>query len=323
MIKIGLIGSGRNGTGHLKRLKENHSDRCEIAGIADPNIEAAQAAASEYGGKAYAEYTDMLSDVDAVFISSPNFLHVEQAVACAEAGKHVFVEKPMALTIEDAEKIEGAVEKAGVASFVGFSVQFGGTALQLRNMCRAGDIGDVFSVWSRRMSWSDPGRGSGWRSDFDKVGGVIHELMVHEIDWVCSIAGMPESVYCQKASVEHRDPRENDHIWLTMKFGEEKAGTVEGSTMARIADYYRGACGTTGSLYTKEWGGKLEINRGKDEVKEIDVCDEFDKHANFLDACEGKGESAAPVSYGRKIVTIAVKAIESAIENKVIDLQLD
>ncbi len=311
MIKIGLIGCGKNGCGNIKHLSA-FSDRCAIAAVADLNQDLAREAAAPYGAKVFTDYTDFFQDVHAVVISSPNFLHPDHAVTCAKAGKHVWIEKPMALSIADADRILAAVEEAGVQSMVGFSVRFGAHAVRIRKMLDNGDLGEVFSLWSRRMNYSDPAKHKGWRADFSKSGGLMHELLTHEIDWMVHMAGMPDSLFCRVTSREHQHPRDNDHAWITFTYGKGKTGTVEGSVMSPIADYYKGVVGSKGSVFDRMWGKELYHQKaGSDPV--LMTCDEgFDKHRHFLDIIEGRCASVADAAHGRKIVMLAEKALDSA-----------
>jgi predicted dehydrogenase len=93
MIRIGIIGAGPNAQGHAHYYHQ--SPRARVAAIADVALDRAQALAGEVQAKAVSDYTQFLNDVDAVVVSSPNFLHREQAIACAQAGKHVYCEKPI------------------------------------------------------------------------------------------------------------------------------------------------------------------------------------------------------------------------------------
>jgi predicted dehydrogenase len=319
MIRIGIIGAGPMGGGNARALAR-HSQRCRISIVADPSTEAAAKLAAEVGGRPVADYAAALDDMDAAVIATPNWLHTEQAIACARAGKHVFIEKPMALSTADADRIVAAVTQARVASLVGFSVRFEGIFNTMRQMVRAGRIGELYSIWSRRIGgWA---AGQGWRSEYSRSGGVMNELLVHEIDWMVDLAGMPRSVYCRKHSRQQTDPRDNEHIWLMLAFGGVSTGTIEGSQMAAFSDYYRGCIGTTGSLSTRDWGRELHLQTSPRESQKVDLGPAFDKHANFLDAIEGVAPSAADAAYGRSIVHIAQKAIESAVSGSVVSLDL-
>lgn len=320
MIKIGIIGAGGNATGHVKTFL-NYPDRCRVVAVADPVLPAAQKLADLCGAKTYPNYTDFLKEVDAVVISSPNFLHPEQAIVCAEHGKHIWCEKPMALTDEDAQKMVDAVKKTGVASFVGFSVRFEGLMRKMKEVLDSGVLGDLVSVWSRRLCYFEPGKTGSWRFEYSKSGGVMSELIAHEIDWVVNFLGDPTSVYCRKASRYHNDPRDNEHIWLTLAYPNDLTGTIEGSQMAPIADYYRGIVGTKASVYTTHWGGKLEVLKAgaKDPLPQ-EIGKAYAKHLHFLDVIDGKEKSVADLSWGQKIVHISGQAIASAVKNEVIKL---
>ena len=117
-IRIGVIGAGGNATGHVQIFMK-YPDRCRIVAVADPFQPAAEKLAALCGAKTNPDFTAFLDEVDAVVVSSPNFLHPEQTIVCAEHGKHVWCEKPMALNDEDARRMAAAVKKSGVASFVG------------------------------------------------------------------------------------------------------------------------------------------------------------------------------------------------------------
>jgi predicted dehydrogenase len=315
MIRIGVIGAGPNGTGNAKNLAK-HDNRCRIAAVADPNSDAAKKLAQVYGAKAFAGAEELLGEVDAVVVSSPNFLHKEHTVLAAQAGKHVWIEKPMALSVSEADAMVEAVTQAKVTSMIGFSVRFDGITRKMKEVVQAGTLGNLVSLWSRRLSFCDPSKIHGWRLDYARSGGVLAELMVHEIDWILDIAGKPTTIYCRKASRKHTDPRDNEHIWLTLGFGEERTATIEGSQMALIADFYRGIVGSKASLHTRNWGGELHLQTTPDATAKLEALPPFDKHGHFLDVIEGRCSSVADVRYGRTIVKLCETIIESAVSGK-------
>ncbi|NLF40357.1 Gfo/Idh/MocA family oxidoreductase [bacterium] len=319
MIRIGVIGAGPNGTGNAKRLAED-AKRCRISAVADPNPEAAKAFADAFGARAFGDFTAFLDEVDAVVISSPNFLHAAQAVACAKAGKHLFIEKPMALSIADAERIASAIDDNNVKSFVGFSVRFDPAIWKMGELFRAGAVGTAVTLWSRRMSFSGGAARKSWRNEYDKSGGLVTELLAHEIDWIINLAGMPKAVFCRKASRVHNDPRDNEHLWLTMCFDGETTGTIEGSAMSVVPDYYRGVVGTNGGMCTADWGRKLMLYTAKDKHEEVAPLEGFNKHAHFLDVLEGRTASCADARCGLNVVRVSEKAIESAVSGTVVTL---
>jgi predicted dehydrogenase len=318
MIRIGVIGAGPNGTGNAASLAK-FTDRCRITAVADPVPAAAEKLAAVYGAKSVATPEQLVDDVDAVIISSPNFMHCQHALAMAKAGKHLFIEKPMALTVAEADQIVAAVNAARVASFVGFSVRFGGLVVQMKKMFDAGDLGDLVSIWSRRLCELGVPAGH-WRNQFVKSGGVMAELITHEIDFAVHIAGMPNTVYCRKVSRFNDDPRANDHIWLTLGFPSGATCTIEGSQIATVADYYKGMTGAKGGLHTRNWQGELYFGKNQSEAERVELPADIDKHRHFLDVIAGECASAASAQYGRDITLICEKALESAVTGNAIKL---
>ena len=322
MIKLGFIGAGPMATGNAQHFAAM-KDRCQITAVADPFAPAAAKLAALHAAKVCPDATQLLSEVDAVVISSPNFLHAEQTIAAAQAGKHVWCEKPMALTSADAQRMVEAVSKAGVASFIGFSVRFDPTVRKIKEIFASGKLGDPISVWSRRLCFLEGAGQGSWRFHYDKSGGVMSELIAHEIDWIVDLAGDPRSLYGRKASRRHDDPRENDHVWITFDFGSDFTGTIEGSQMSVLPEFYRAFVGTKGAVYTTNWGGQVAMmTAGQNDPTPIELGPSFDKYAHFLDLIEGKCPSVADVKWGKKIVDISEQAIASSISGQAVKLNL-
>lgn len=318
MIRIGLIGAGKNGQGHLKQFV-TMPERCRIVAVADPVIEAAESVAREYGATAYADFSDCFDEVDALIISTPNWLHPEHAIACAEAGKHVWIEKPMALTTADADRMAAAIDAAGVQSFVGFSVRFDGVPRTMSSYLHEGRLGELVSIFCHRMSYFDPaGTAKSWRFDYGKSGGVMTELMVHEMDWMVHAAGVPQRIVARKTSRFDNDPRDNEHVWLQMDFATA-SGTIEGSQMSRLPDYQKSIVGSDAAVSTRAWGQELWFYPGGGDSHQIEPMERFDKHSHFLDVLEGQAESVADVHYGRVITALAERTISSAVSGEPVD----
>ena len=194
MFGAGIIGAGNNGKGHAKCLSA--IDGVEIVGFADPAPEAAKAACDELGGKPFEDYQDLLgAGVDAVWICSPNFMHAEQAVAAAEAGVHVMCEKPMCLSLEEADAMIAAHKAAGTKLMIGQSTRYGSALRKLLQMLEEGVFGRLIACWSTRLGHYKPLSPDHWRVDPVKSGGVKMEWEIHEIDVLRCIGGRVASVY--------------------------------------------------------------------------------------------------------------------------------
>jgi len=324
MTKIGIIGAGKNGAGHAREFNQLR-DQGEVVAVCDIAPAAADAFAQEHGLTPFTAIEPMLEAVDAVVISSPNWLHAEQAIQCAQAGKHLWIEKPLALNVEDAHAVAAAVDEAGVKSFVGFSVRFDPVTVTMLERIRAGDIGQVFSVFSRR-TMDILGRAAAkqsWRREFNKSGGILNEILIHEVDWITSLLGFPPSVSCRKWAHDPDDhPRANDHVWLAMHF-ESATATIEGGQATPVAEFYRGAFSDQGSLYTTEWSNQLNLHLRGEDPAPVAIGDRFNKHAHFLEVIAGTATSVADVHYARRVTQLIDAALESAVTGQTVATKID
>lgn len=320
MIKVGIIGAGQNAVGHARYF--SLSPRSEIVFVADPLVERAQQLTEEYGGKAIDDYSEMLGEVDAVVVCSPNFLHHEQAIAVAKAGRHVYCEKPMGLNVHQAREIAEAVNNAVVQSQVGFAVRFDPTIQTMMRYAREGELGEIVSVVSRRLCYFDAESGPAWRRDHDLSGGLLLEINIHELDWMMQIGGEVESVYARTWAKNPTSERSNDQIWVTLNFQKGATGLHEGSWLSSTAAYYRNVQGTEAGLHTDEWGSQLfYANAGEDRV-EIKPDADFDLRGNFLDAIEGTAPAVADVNNALKVMTVAEAVFQSAKSGEVVTVSV-
>lgn len=156
-VRIGIIGCG--GIANQKHMPamKNNSDLCEIVATCDIIRERAEKAAAEYGApgcKVFEDYHDLLADpeVEVVHICTPNVSHSEIAIASFEAKKHVYCEKPMSHSTEEAKKMVEAWKKSGMQFTVGYQNRFRPEVQNLHAACEAGDLGDIYfaQAWAIR-----------------------------------------------------------------------------------------------------------------------------------------------------------------------------
>ncbi|MDX2110205.1 MAG: Gfo/Idh/MocA family oxidoreductase [Verrucomicrobiota bacterium] len=315
MIKLGVIGAGPNGTGNARNFAK-YTERCRIAAISDPVLPAAETLAREFGAAVYENYEHMLDHVDAVLICSPNWLHPEQSIRCAAAGKHIWCEKPMALCSADAYRMVEAADAAKVKTMIGFSVRFSAVHQTMKQ--RASELGPLVSVWSRRTAWWPLEVMKGWRRDYPKSGGLMSEIMVHEIDWLVDLCGWPEAITARIASRYHNHPKDNEHVWITLNYPGQLTATAEGSCMSPMPDYYQGATGEKATFFTNKWGSELYLQPPTDKqpTRITELLPDFDKHAHFLDVIEERAQSVADFRYGAGITRLAELTLDSAIQKQ-------
>lgn len=187
-MKVGVCGVGNMGRNHLRVLST--MSEVELAGCYDVNLEVAQQQAAVYGIVAYASPEELFDVVDVVHIVVPSFLHVDCAVAAAQAGCHLLVEKPIALTLDGAQQIIDACKKANVKLCVGHVERFNPAIITLQEILRNEEI---IALDFRRMS------------PFDQRvsdASVVQDLMIHDLDVLNAIVNSPvKRIVAQGASV--------------------------------------------------------------------------------------------------------------------------
>jgi len=154
-LSIGLIGAGRIGTSHAQVVAER-VPTARLAAVADPQPGAAEALAHRFGARAFLDPLELIADpeVKAVLIAASSTAHADLIVAAAGAGKAIFCEKPMSMTLDDADRALAAVARAGVALQVGFNRRFDRGFRAAHDAVAAGAIGEVQLM---RSLTRDPG----------------------------------------------------------------------------------------------------------------------------------------------------------------------
>ena len=310
MIRIGIIGAGPNASGHASYFGK--CSRTHVAAVADTDLPRAEALASQCGDvQAVRDYREFLDRVDAVVVSSPNFLHREHAIACASAGKHLYCEKPMGLTVPEAREIVAAVTQARVKSTVGFAVRFDKNTQTMGKWLREGRLGKPVSICSRRLMWLARPSG-GWRTDPALSGGLLMEINIHEVDWILSMGGELQSVYARRSTNQpDAGPLANDHLWVTFNFVDGVVGAHEGSWQSPVLQYFRSVSGTEAGLSTDEWGSTLyHWQPGKDRAV-LTTDPAFDLRGHFLDCIEHDAVPVADVHCGLKVTQVCAAILES------------
>ena len=205
-LNIGIIGLGAIGLKHCSALAQ--VERATIAAVADVDEKALETTSRQFNATPYNDFKKLLTHpgLDAVVVATPDQLHRDACVLAAEAGKHVLVEKPIATTINDAEDIINATDKAGVKLMVGFSLRFAPHYMHAKKVVADGTLGDVVSIFARRLNViTQPDRLKGRC-------GVLMFLGTHDFDamrWI--VSSEPTSIYCEAStSVPSAYPIENE-----------------------------------------------------------------------------------------------------------------
>lgn len=232
-LRFGVIGAGRIGKIHAENLA-TRIPGVEVVAIADPVLDAAQdLAARLHVAKATADYHEIIADptIDAVAICSSTDTHAPIMIEAAQAGKHIFCEKPIHYQIDRIDAALAAVEKAGVKLQIGFNRRFDPNFRKVRQMVAEGKVGEVHIL---RITSRDPAPPP---VAYVKVsGGIFFDMTIHDFDMARYLSGSEvEEVYV--ASAVRVDPGigeagDVDTAVITLKFKNGAIGTIDNSRKA-------------------------------------------------------------------------------------------
>ncbi|MFH1920864.1 MAG: Gfo/Idh/MocA family oxidoreductase [Planctomycetota bacterium] len=232
-----VIGTGRAGLVHARNLRSRIMG-ADLVALCDANREALETAGSELEvGSLYSDYRDAVrgDDVDAVVIVTPTLLHRDVACAAAAAGKHVFLEKPMAVSVDQCREIIAAVEAAGVKLQIGFMRRFDARFLEAKAILDSGELGRVMVI---KSTGRGPGLPPPWIYDVDSSNGILAEVNSHDFDAVRWLAASEFTrVYAEAANFKCPDaldehPRFYDNAVVNLRLASGTLGTIDGACPA-------------------------------------------------------------------------------------------
>ena len=195
MLKVGLIGCGFMGTMHANCYKAL-ADKVEVVAVADLRSEYAKEIADMFGAKIYADGEDLIKaeNVDFVDICLPTYLHEKYAVMAMKNDRHVFVEKPLCRSKEEAENLLKVQKETGKIVQVGQVIRFWDQYAWLKDVKEKGTYGKLISGSFKRLSPRPEWAWEGWLHDAEKSGGMALDLHVHDVDIMRYLMGEPKDV---------------------------------------------------------------------------------------------------------------------------------
>jgi predicted dehydrogenase len=193
MIGVGILGAGNIAGVHSRAYAQLANAR--VVAVDDVDHGKAGAMAAEHGARPYNDWASFFADpaVDMVDVCLPTYLHAGAVIAAAQAGKHILCEKPLALSLEQADLMIAAVEQAGVRAMVAQVIRFWPHYRAIKAMLERGDLGRPIMTNANRLG-SLPAWAS-WYARPDLSGGAIMDLHIHDLDWLYYLFGKPKSVY--------------------------------------------------------------------------------------------------------------------------------
>ncbi|MFO1108743.1 MAG: Gfo/Idh/MocA family oxidoreductase [Bradyrhizobium sp.] len=323
MIGVGILGAGFFGAYHARAIAQARGVR--LVAVCAEEQALAEPFAREHGGEPYGDWRAMLDDasVEAVAITAPHHLHCPLAVAALEAGKHVLLEKPMALSVAECSRIIAAAEAGGAKLMVGQIMHFVRPCMVARAILDRGDLGRPITGSSALLKiWMESNR-RGWHLDSSTGGGMLMTAGIHALDqliWLMD--GRVASVSAALAASFH-DQAADDSAMLLLRFADGRFAQV-----ASIG--FRDGGMIYGMDLVCEHGAlRIDIERGVmigrngrwSDVPDSSEPDWMQKAVDrewqaFADAIAGNGPIPVTGAYGRHIVACIDAATRSSRERR-------
>jgi UDP-N-acetylglucosamine 3-dehydrogenase len=324
-LRVGVLTCGAIVTkGHLPGLSALGRDVVDVVAFQSRTAATASAARDQWGsGDVVADWRDVLArdDVDAVDICAPNALHAALAIAAAEAGKHVLVEKPMATTVDDADAMVSAAEQAGVVLMAAHNLRFAAPYAAAARAVADGRIGAVTGV---RVAMGHGGpegwtRDAGWFRDRElSGGGALIDLGIHVADLLRSVTG--DEVEEVSAFVRRPTPdavEESGVVSFVLRGGGQ--GTLSAGWNVRgTADHQLLVHGTDGTLTVERGQAVVRPAGGGEKVVVEPPQPAPDLLADFVAACRDGATPVVGPQDGRQALAIIEAAYRSAAEHRAV-----
>jgi predicted dehydrogenase len=249
-VRCGVIGVGGMGSGHcgtIPRLEE-----VELTAVCDVVPEVARSVAEKHGVRGFERYEDLLDSglVDMVLIATPHYFHTPIAIAAFERGLHVLSEKPIAVSVSDADRMIRAARASGKKFGVMFQMRTSARNRAAKRLVEEGRLGEIYRVsltmgWYRTQAYYDSGT---WRATWSgEGGGVLINQAPHLLDLFTWLTGLPSRLTGQVRTRLH-DIEVEDEAFALLEYPNGAHGYVYASVMEHPATEQIEICGDRGKL---------------------------------------------------------------------------
>lgn len=344
-IKMGIIGFGYMGKWHLNNAPK--VENVSVVAAYDVNPERVKAA-EEAGLKGYYSLDEFLkSDVNLVLVATPNDVHCELACAAMKAGKNVITEKPVAMSLQEVDRMIAIAKENNVLFTVHQNRRWDKDFRIVKEIIESGELGKVYAVHSRLHG--SRGAMFGWRAEAEHGGGMIYDWGVHFVDQIMMLFGFDgiKSVFCKTVKVKTLGVEDYFFLIMDLKNGAHVQMEVGTWVLKPLPRWM--VMGDEGTAYVNDFtrnGGIIKVDenaepeevfimttsgptrtfapRGKKEIIESELPDSpadlTEYYANLRDAIDGKCELLVKPEQVRAVFSVLEAAFESAKTGKQIML---
>jgi myo-inositol 2-dehydrogenase/D-chiro-inositol 1-dehydrogenase len=321
-LRVGVLGAGLIAGVHAHAYRDSPGVR--VVAVADPVVAKARHLAEQYGAVAAASLEELLAlEVDIVDVCTPPDRHADAVVAALDAGCHVFCEKPLARTLDEARRIVAADDSSAGLLMVGHVSRYEPDHRAARDLVAAGQVGQVrmltHTTTSSMPGWSE----AAWLADPARSGGPVVDQGVHSFDFARWVIGSPPvRVTCMAPSGSA-----TPYAVCTVRYADGSIAHIEVSWAHPEGRGFKLACeiiGTAGRVswsYDQLMGGVLHTSDGGTEWLDVLGDRGFTSELRcFTDAVRAGGPSPVPAREALESLRTALAAVESVRTGNSVDL---
>ncbi len=337
-VRIAIIGCGGIADMHAKAIHD--TPNAELTACYSRSSESANRFAQRYGIEAFTSYEALLAspDVDAVALCTPSGLHTAQAIQAIQAGKHVLVEKPMSLTLREADELIATVDSGNVVVGVISQYRTSPAVEEIKRAIDAGALGRLTSGSLQMKYWRSAAyyASGAWRGTWAlDGGGALMNQGIHGVDIFRYLMGAPVSLTAYARTLTH-DIEVEDMAVAILEFEGGALGTIEGSTTCNPGYPRRiEICGDKGSVVLEEdsilkWDvdmpcnlpvGNQAMNVGASDPLAISYAGHTRHFTNFVNAILHGEKLLQDVRGGRLPLEIILSIYRSSQQKQTIDMK--
>ncbi|MBN1126308.1 MAG: Gfo/Idh/MocA family oxidoreductase [Sedimentisphaerales bacterium] len=309
--KFGIVGAGLIADFHARAIQD--LPNASLVGVYDMKLDRARQLAAKYSVKSYETMEGLLKDVEVITIATPSGMHLEPAVAAAEARVHVLCEKPLEIALDRIDTMIAAHQKSGTLLGGIFQNRFNTAMRPLREAISQGRFGavtfaGVFVPWWRNDDYYQDSWHGTWELD---GGGALINQSIHMVDMLIDLMGLPESVQAYTATLGHKIEAEDTAVAI-LRFPNEALGMIYGTTASWPGQFKRfEITGTRGTVVYLE--DSFVVWQFADEREEDE---EIRKRFGKIESKGGGVSDPAAISYQNHMKNFAafLQALDSGCE---------
>ncbi|MEM2905320.1 MAG: Gfo/Idh/MocA family oxidoreductase [Candidatus Bathyarchaeia archaeon] len=319
-VKVGFIGAGGIAAVHLERLLKVPQAR--IVAICDVAEARAKERAGVYKAAAYTDHHEMLERerLDAVWVCLPPFAHTDEISLAAERSVHVFVEKPLALTLELARSMQASVESAGVKSWVGYHMRQYASVRRAKALLQA--EGGPIALFEGNWWGGIAGGPEHWWRRKELSGGQVVEQATHIYDLARFLAGEVREVYGRLDTLVHKDEPNytvEDVATALLRFRSGALGIITNTSAAQPGGGYVGAKLVAKNVQLTVEGPKVHVLRGQESIELQATSDPYlDEDRKFIQSILNDEPTEVPIREGVKTLAVTLSVVKSAETGKTV-----